>query len=229
MIIPVFDVKDGMCVSGKSGFRDTYTRLDSVYGDDIFEMSLSLRDAGARVVYIADLDRIMGVGDNSGLISEVNEVVPVLLDNGASCVDDIIFNKNICTYPILATETMNSISDVEQIFEEMPHDNIVISVDIKDNELLIENKCIKLDDIICLINKVKPAYTILLNLSQVGTEKGNTTNIIEDIIEKTPYTQHIIAGGITNQSITSYKKKGIDNFIIGTILHEGRLSTKHTW
>ncbi|MBR0472190.1 MAG: HisA/HisF family protein [Methanosphaera sp.] len=229
MIIPVFDVKDGMCVSGKSGFRDTYTRLDSVYGDDIFEMSLGLRDAGARVVYIADLDRIMGVGDNSGLISEVNRVVPVLLDNGASCVDDIIFNKNICTYPILATETMNSISDVEQIFEEMPHDNIVISVDIKDNELLIKNKCIKLDDIIRLINKVKPAYTILLNLSQVGTEEGNTNNIIEDIIEKTPYTQHIIAGGITNQSITSYKKKGIDNFIIGTILHEGRLSKEHTW
>ena len=165
MIIPVFDVKDGMCVSGKSGFRDTYTRLDSVYGDDIFEMSLGLRDAGARVVYIADLDRIMGVGDNSGLISEVNRVVPVLLDNGASCVDDIIFNKNICTYPILATETMNSISDVEQIFEEMPHDNIVISVDIKDNELLIKNKCINLDDIIRLINKVKPAYTILLPIT----------------------------------------------------------------
>lgn len=229
MIIPVFDVKEGVCVSGKSGKRDTYTVLDSVYGEDIFDIASNLKALGAGVVYIADLDKIEGVGDNSHLISEVNDVIPVLLDNGASSIDEFKFNKNICTYPILATETMNSIRDIKEIFEEMPYDNIVISIDLKDNELLIQNGDINLDDIIMLIDKVKPAYTILLNISQVGTKEGNTSPIMMEIIKKTPYTQHIIAGGLTNESITSYKDRGINNFLIGTLLHEGKLDPEHNW
>lgn len=224
MIIPVFDIKDATCVSGKSGLRNTYTDLESVYGKDIFEITQNLKNKGVTVIYIADLDKIECVGDNGDLISEINRTIPVLLDNGASCIDDIISCKNICTYPILATETMNSIKDVEEIFEKNPYENIIISVDIKDNELLIKNNDIELEDIIELINKVKPAYTIVLNISQVGTQRGNTDNIVQNIVEKTPYTQHIIAGGVTNESIMEYRKKGIDNFLIGTLLHNGKLS-----
>lgn len=229
MIIPVFDVKDNISVSGKSGERDTYTKLDSVYGDDIFSICRRLRSSGANVVYIADLDRINGVGDNSELIAEINEIIPVLLDNGASCIEDVVFDKNICTYPILATETMDSIESIKEIFKEMPYENILISIDIKDNELLIKDKRIKLVDVIELVNELRPAYTILLNISQVGTRHGNNSKVIKEIIEKTPYTQHIIAGGLTNESITEYKKEGIDNFLVGTILHEGKLSKKHLW
>lgn len=229
MIIPVFDVKDGVCVSGKSGERDTYTVLDSVFGEDVLSIVCTLKDMGARVVYVADLDRIEGVGDNSCLISRINDVLPVLLDNGASCIDDFQSSMNISTYPILATETMTSTGEIEKIFEEMPYNNIVFSVDIKDDELLVKNKDIELEDIILLINKVKPAYTILLNISQVGTRKGNNGSIISEIIDKTPYTQHIIAGGLTNESISSYKSRGIDNFLIGTLLHSGLLSEEHNW
>ena len=50
-----------------------------------------------------------------------------------------------------------------------------------------------------------------------------------DIISKTPYTQHIIAGGLTNESIRKYKSEGIDNFLIGTILHDGLMSEEYKW
>ncbi len=229
MIIPVFDVKGNQCVSGKSGKRDTYTRLESVYGDDILDIARNLKMSGAKSVYIADLDKIEGCGDNSSLISQVNDIIPVLLDNGANCVDDIVFNKNICTYSILASESMTNLNDIRNIFEELPYEKLIISVDIKDNELLVEDKDIKFSDVISLINDVKPDYSILLNISQVGTEKGNNDSTVKNLIDNTPYTQHVIAGGVTNESIREYRSAGIDNFLIGTILHEGNLSDEFNW
>lgn len=229
MIIPVFDVKNNEFVSGKSGKRDTYTQLNSVYGEDSIEIIRNLKKSGAKCVYVADLDKIENRGDNSDFISKINNILPVILDNGASSMDDVLFNKNICTYSILATETMESLEESIKIFKELPFEKLIISIDIKNNELLINNSDINLDDIISLVNQVKPDYTILLNISQVGTKKGNENALIGEIISKTPYTQHIIAGGLTNENIRKYKSEGIDNFLIGTILHDGSMFEEYKW
>jgi phosphoribosylformimino-5-aminoimidazole carboxamide ribotide isomerase len=143
MIIPVFDVKEGKCVSGMSGKRDSYTPLQSVYGNDLCEILENLKISGAHAVYVADLDKIESKGDNSELIEKINEVLPVLLDNGANNIDDIIHNRNICRYSILATETMTRLEEIRNIFKENPTERIIISIDIKNNELLIKNKDIK--------------------------------------------------------------------------------------
>ncbi|MBE6485307.1 MAG: HisA/HisF family protein [Methanosphaera stadtmanae] len=229
MIIPVFDIKNNECVSGKSGKRKTYTKLNSVYGENPIEITINLKKSGAKYIYIADLDKIENRGNNSELISEINKILPVILDNGASSIEDILFNKKICAYSILATETMKSIEDTIEIFKELPFEKLIVSIDIKNNELLINNSNIKMNEIISLVNEVKPDYTILLNISQVGTRKGNADKFINEIISKTPYTQHIIAGGLTNKSIKKYKSEGIDNFLIGSILHEGSLFDDYKW
>ena len=91
MIIPVFDVKNNECVSGKSGKRDTYTKLSSVYGENPIEITTNLKKSGAKCVYIADLDKIENKGDNSELILKINKILPVILDNGANSIDDIKF------------------------------------------------------------------------------------------------------------------------------------------
>ena len=89
MIIPVFDVKNNECVSGKSGKRDTYTKLSSIYGENPIEITTNLKKSGAKCVYIADLDKIENKGDNSELILKINKILPVILDNGANSIDDI--------------------------------------------------------------------------------------------------------------------------------------------
>lgn len=229
MIIPVFDVKNNGCVSGQSGKRNTYTRLNSIYGEDPIEIAFNLKKSGARCLYIADLDKIENDGDNSELISKINKILPVILDNGANSIEDIHFNKKICTYSILATETMGSVDDTIEIFKKLPFEKLILSVDIKNNELLVNNSNIKINDIISLVNEVKPDYTILLNISHVGTKKGNGDAFTKEVISKTPYTQHIMAGGITNESIRKYKSEGIDNFLIGTILHDGSMFEEYKW
>ena len=226
MIVPVIDMMNNNCVSGKSGKRKTYTKLESVYGDNPLTIAKNLRDDEAQVLYIADLDNIEGNGDNSNLISEINKIIPVMLDNGISSIDDFENNKNICSYNILATETIESLDNIREIFIKSNSNNIVVSIDIKNNELLCNNNDITLDDIIQLINEFKPKYTIILNITQVGTKSRKEDKITDYIISKTPDTTHFIAGGITNEIIHSYHEKNITNFLIGTILHEGKLKYK---
>ena len=226
MIIPVIDIMNNQCVSGKSGNREEYTELKSIYGNNPITLAQNLKKDGAKLIYIADLDKIENKGDNSKLISEINHVLPVLLDNGISNLNDVKNNENICTYSILATETMTSIEETINIFKIVDNEKLVISIDIKNNELLLNNKDINIEDIIKLINKVKPRYTILLNISQVGTKKQSDNILIKKIIQEIHETTFIIGGGITNESIEKFNNEGIDDFLIGTILHEGNLNHK---
>lgn len=216
MIIPVFDMKDSMCVSGKSGDRKRYTQLESVYGEDIFEIVNSLKDEGFNLIYIADIDKIEDVGSNSQIIKEINNIIPVMLDNGIKTTDDV--NPSICTYNIIATETLLSLNEAYRIFED--HENLILSVDIKDDKILSDAN-LDLEDIVELITKVNPLYVILLNISQVGSEGGNKSTLINEIISTVDGIHFIIGGGITNESIKSYNKCGVDDFLIGTILHNG--------
>lgn len=226
MIIPVMDIMNNDCVSGKSGNRSSYTHLNSVYGDTPLDIAKNLKKAGAKAVYIADLDKIENTGDNLELISSINNIIPVLLDSGISNINDIKNDKNKCTYPILATETMDTIEETYEIFKNYDSNQLVFSIDIKNNQVLLKNNNIELKDIIELINKVKPKYTIILNISQVGTKKQSDTQLTEKIIKLTPHTTHFIAGGLTNKTIHEYKMKNINNFLVGTILHEGNLESK---
>lgn len=223
MIIPVIDIMHGDCVSGKSGNRRTYTKLNSIYGDDPIKIAINLRKEGAKALYVADLDKIEDKGNNIKLISQINEIIPVLLDNGISNIEDVKNNEKKCTYSILATETMMSIEETMNIFKKIDKNKLIISIDIKNNEVLLKNNNITLDEIINMINYIKPKYTIILNISQVGTKKQGNNDLIKTIIKKTPETKHFIAGGITNNTIQEYKKNNINNFLIGTILHDGTL------
>ena len=56
--IPVLDLKDGQAVSGKSGLRDTYQPLQTVFApsSNPVEIAQGLKLNGADELYIADLD-----------------------------------------------------------------------------------------------------------------------------------------------------------------------------
>ena len=224
MIIPVLDIKNGECVCGQSGNRSTYKKLVSIYGTNPIEIAQNLKKDGYELLYIADLDKLESTGDNSKLISKINRIIPVLLDNGIENFSNIEENENITTYNILATESINNLEEIEEIIQKVDNEKLVISVDIKDNNLMIKNRNIKVSDIINLINKSKIRYIIILNISQIGTKSSNKSDIEKEIIDKTDDVEYIMAGGITNDAIKDYQNSNINSFIVGTILHEGSLN-----
>ena len=222
--IPVLDLKDGQAVSGKSGLRDTYQPLQTVFApsSDPVEIAQGLKLNGADELYIADLDLIENKGHNINEIKMVNTIIPVILDAGVKNAEGFSFFLDYAFKIIIPTETLESIDDLYEICNKYPKERIVISVDVKNNELLSKNLDLSIKEFKDILIDVDPFQIILLDVSGVGTNKGyneELLNELEDLKDKL-----IVAGGLNKDSITELEKIGIKKVLLGTSLHSGEVN-----
>lgn len=222
--IPVLDLKDGQAVSGKSGLRDTYQPLQTVFApsSDPIEIAQGLKLNGADELYIADLDLIENKGHNINEIKMVNTIIPVILDAGVKNAEGFSFFLDYAFKIIIPTETLESIDDLYEICNKYPKERIVISVDVKNNELLSKNLDLSIKEFKDILIDVDPFQIILLDVSGVGTNKGYNEELLnefEDLKDKL-----IVAGGLNKDSITELEKIGIKKVLLGTSLHSGEVN-----
>lgn len=222
--IPVLDLKDGQAVSGKSGLRDTYQPLQTLFApsSDPIEIAQGLKLNGADELYIADLDLIENKGHNINEIKMVNTIIPVILDAGVKNAEGFSFFLDYAFKIIIPTETLESIDDLYEICNKYPKERIVISVDVKNNELLSKNLDLSIKEFKDILIDVDPFQIILLDVSGVGINKGYNEELLnefEDLKDKL-----IVAGGLNKDSITELEKIGIKKVLLGTSLHSGEVN-----
>ena len=221
--IPVIDLKQHQAVSGKSGMRDTYQPLRTVFASssDPVEIANGLKLSGADEMYIADLDLIESNGHNINDVRMVNTILNVMFDGGVKNIEGFEFFLDYAYKIIVPTETIESLEEIEKIFEKYPKERIVISVDVKDNELLAKNIDIGLHEFKEFLKKISPNEIILLDISGVGTEKGYNEKLLEEF--KDLKDNLIIAGGLNKESLNELESLGIKKVLIGTSLHSGEV------
>lgn len=222
--IPVLDLKGGIAVSGKSGQRETYTPLNTCYANSAnpVEITENLKLNGASEIYIADLDLIESKGHNINEIKMVNSILPVIFDGGVKDFDSYTFFLDYAYKIIVATETLESIDELKKIFNKYPKERIVISIDIKDNELYTKNLNLTLKEIKPILRELDPNEIILLDITGVGTNKGVNYELLNEFKEFKD--KLIIAGGLNKDSIAELEKEGIKKVLIGTSLHSGEIA-----
>ena len=227
MIIPVLDIKNEKAVSGKSGERETYKTLKTVYhkSSSPIKIANALKKSGASIIYIADLDSIEGTGSNFKIIQEINEKhIPVMLDCGVENIDDVANALKIADKVIVATETIKNIKELRGIFNTFPKDKLIISIDIKNGKLYSKHLNMDINEITDNIKELKPKEVIILDISRVGLEKGVDMDLIK--IFKGIGESLIIGGGLRNSDIIQLEKYGIKKFLVGSTLHKGNLKLK---
>ena len=214
-IIPVIDIMNNIAVHGKSGNREEYKPLKTVLCDSSNPIDIikKYKENGAEKVYIADLNAIMGNGNNFSIIKELD--IYKIVDAGISNKEDIehIRNLNICNKLIVGTETLNDLTILN-------NENIILSLDFKDGKLLNY----ELNDILENINKNIPL--IILDISSVGTQKGINKELIKNIIDKTNNPIYI-GGGIKDENdLKDAYNLGAQGVLIATSIHKGILNLK---
>lgn len=221
--IPVIDLKQHQAVSGKSGMRDNYQPLRTVFAKSAnpVEIAQGLKLNGATEMYIADLDLIESVGHNINDIKMVNTILPVIFDGGVKNCEGFEFFLNYAYKIIIPTETLESIDEMRKIFEKYSKERIVISVDVKNDELLAKHLNLNLSEFKEILKEFDPNDIILLDISSVGTERGYNKKLLEefgDLKEKL-----IISGGLNKDSLVELESLGIKKVLIGTSLHSGEV------
>ena len=222
--IPVIDLKEHQAVSGKSGMRDTYQPLKTIFAPSSspVEIANGLKLNGADEMYIADLDLIESNGHNVNDVAMVNTILPVMFDGGVKNCESFEFFLDYAYKVIIPTESLESIEEMEKIFEKYPRERIVVSVDVKDNELFSKNLNMNLGEFKEVLKKLNPNEIILLDISAVGTEKGFNQELLNEFVEFKD--KLIIAGGLNKNSLSELESLGIKKVLIGTSLHSGEVS-----
>jgi phosphoribosylformimino-5-aminoimidazole carboxamide ribotide isomerase len=219
-IIPVIDLMNKMAVHGKSGNRDEYKPLKSVICNSAnpIDVAMAYKERGAETIYIADLNFIMGNGDNFEVIKEI-DFVNKIVDIGVKRREDLenirkILNKN--DKAIVATETLK---DIELLKEK----DIVVSLDFKNGELLLDKnfKDYSLDGILSYVREDTPL--IILDISSVGTQRGINVELIKYVLDKTNNPVYV-GGGIKGMDdLELCYNLGVDGVLIATAIHKGIL------
>ena len=221
--IPVIDLKQHQAVSGKSGMRDTYKPLNTVFAPSAnpVEIAQGLKLNGADEMYIADLDLIESQGHNINDVRMVNTIIPVIFDGGVKNIESFEFFLEYAYKIIVPTETLESIDELRKIFEKYPKERIVVSVDTKNNELLAKNMDMTLSEFKEVLIELDPNDIILLDITGVGTEKGYNEYLLNEFEELKD--KLIIAGGLNKDSLGELESLGIKRVLIGTSLHSGEV------
>ena len=216
-IIPVIDVLGGVVVRAVAGRRSEYRPVVSrlTNSTDPRAVAQVLLDAtGAKELYVADLDAILG--DGTPILDPSVWSATVLFDAGLRTLVQLeLMSNRLNVTPVVGTETW-SLSPAEW---PMPFPAI-LSLDYFDGRLrtgwLEPNASPNLG----LVDSI-----IVLDIARVGTGRGaGTEDTIRALRRNYPGLEIIAGGGVSNRDdLRRLEEAGADAALVASALHDGSL------
>ena len=217
----VLDLFNGSAVHAVRGEREKYqpiaTKSKVVNTSDPISILELLRP---KEVYVADLDRITGSGDNLALIGEMARKVETMADVGISSVEELDLLPISCK-PVLGTETgsFTFIEGASSIRE------VTVSVDLFGGEVLTRDSSLKIPplDLIRKLNPLPIREIILLVLDRVGTSAGLDEAFLRKAADLSDHPV-LLGGGVKDGSdLDRLDELGLAGALIATAIHDGKI------
>lgn len=237
LVIPSIDIKNGKCVRTVQGIPE----LDCYeYGNNPVEMARIWRAENAKMIHVTDFD---GAHDQSKKNYEVVQqicsavVIPVEFAGGIRNVEDAdeIMQCGISRLAINTLAVENR-SEFIKVFEKYGPTQIVITLDIKDNELIIKGRSLKtgihFKDFTKEMVDIGIRRFVVCDITRNGTMHGPNIELSKEIAEISgANVTH--AGGIRNKDELMDIQKlipiGVDSVIVGRALYENRFPCQKLW
>jgi phosphoribosylformimino-5-aminoimidazole carboxamide ribotide isomerase len=221
-IIPVLDLRGGIVVRARMGQRDQYRPLESPLSptsDPVDVMQGLYSVYPFKTFYIADLDAIMGMGNNEAALRRLKAEFPAAMfwvDNGVS---DLSSAHNWLDaglgHLVIGSESQQDMALVRCLSQ---HDRVALSLDFRDQAFL--GPPALLDDVASW-----PRKLIVMTLARVGSGGGPDLDRLSAIREVAPGRDIYAAGGVRGSAdLAVLKRAGISGALVATSLHDGRLT-----
>jgi len=231
-IIPVIDLLDGIVVHAVKGQRSKYQPLKSQIcnSTDPLKVALSFKEFGFKSLYIADLNAIMGKGNNSAAIEEIALLtgLEIMVDSGTNRlpqIQELINNK--VSKVVIGTETLLTINFVKEAISSFGADKIVLSLDLKNSKVLGKFENARNIDSIMLVKELEVlgvSEVIILDLDRVGSQEGVDYKLLKEM-RKNLKLKLLVGGGIRDMDdLLKLKNMGINGVLLATSLHVGLIN-----
>ena len=237
LVIPSIDIKNGKTVRVVQGIPE----LDcQQYGDDPVDMARIWRTENAKLIHIVDFDGAHNHSRrNFSVVEEIcsNVIIPVEFAGGIRNMEDadLIMQTGISRLAI-NTMAIENRQEFIKVFEKYGPSKVCISLDIKNEELLVRGRGVRSG--LSYVDFTKEMVDIGINrflvcdISHNGMLEGPNIELSEHIAEITG-AKVTHSGGIRNKDelidIQKLVKQGIDSVIVGRALYENRFPCQKLW
>ncbi len=225
-IIPAIDLMSGQVVRLYKGDPTQKT----VYSDNPLKIAKQWESNGADMLHLVDLDATLGLGSNLSLIKKIiKEIsIPIQVAGGLRDESVIIDMAKISSRIVLGTLAFKDKSTLKKLLSNLGSQKIVISVDHKNGEIVIngwQNKTgINLIDAMQEFLTMGFSEFLLTNVSRDGTLNGPDLKFLEQAC-RLNNANVIASGGISNiNDIKDVKQKNAFGVILGKALYENKIS-----
>ncbi len=208
----VIDVKDGIVVAGKGGERSRYSPISEssliVNSNDPLTV---VSEVKPRYLYAADLDRIMGTGDNTAVLNQlVQKVDELIVDCGFRNPEEL---EGLNFIPVLGTETYDMTKVV---------DGCYVSLDFKERFMDASGKFDDWKECVEYINSFDLRGVIVLAIHSVGTMKVDF-DLLEAVmgVSDNPV---LLGGGVSEvEDLEKLRDMGCSGVLIATAVHRKKI------
>jgi len=183
-------------------------------------------------VYVADLDRIVGCGDNDAVLHDLAASAPgirFLWDGGfpdAASLAGAPRNGRIA--PVVATETLRSVEELRPLRRPGAGDRPILSLDLRAGGVVSRSPLVaplREEDLLRLAVRRGFRTVILLLLDRVGTSTGLPRERLRRLREAAPGLDLLAGGGIASiDDLDHLRDAGFSGALLATALHDGLLS-----
>ena len=222
-LIPAIDLLDNIVVKAFLGERKKYKPINTKLANSSrLENVITglLKEYKFKIIYIADLNAIMGNKNNFKIIKKVIRKFPKIdfwVDYGVKNFLDFKKYHDNRFKTIIGSETLKNTDELKKIYKHKKRE-FILSLDFKNNFFLGPKNLIK-------NNKLWPKKTIFMILDSVGSKKRSKLIKLFNLDKKKDY---YLAGGISNnKDIKFLEEKGFKGAILSTAIHEKNIIYKN--
>lgn len=225
-LLPVLDLLGGVVVHARGGQRDSYLPLDSPLAPNPSPLQVVaglLQWCHFQQLYIADLDAIMGDGDNHFMIAAIAQNYPDLelwVDGGTACHETVaqLFALGV-ERPVVGTETLPDLESWQMLQNSWP-ERLVLSLDHRRGAFIGPAGLDRQPEL-------WPGTVIVMSLDQVGSQQGPDWPLLERLRQSSlrKGTSLLVAGGVRCledlKQLAAWGAKGV---LLASALHDGGLN-----
>lgn len=229
-IIPVLDLKAGQAVHAVRGERRSYAPVRGLLGsgEKPIALAAAYRDRlGCHACYIADLDAIAGAPANTGLLSALVDLGLVLwVDAGVSSVPGVqaLLKLGIARV-IIGSETLHSLTRLQELAAEFNPDQLVLSIDLKGGNLLAPTDFTNPEQLLAVAAELGLHQIILLELARVGVAAGPPLDLLTLLQPHFAELAFYAGGGVRHRGdLEALIRAGAAGALIATAFHRGALT-----
>ena len=229
LILPAVDIKNGKCVQlvqGKPG-------SEMVEIENPENVALHWENEGAENIHVIDLDGTINEKNSLGFIKKIIKEVSVPIQLGGG-IRDIEYAKELLDLDIerliIGTMGIENPKTITELSDEYGSDRVMISLDSKDNKVVIKGWQEKIDKSPKELSKEFKEHgagsILFTNVDVEGLLNGFDTEPLVEL-KKSVDLPVVYSGGITTiEDVKKLSESGVEGIVIGSALYKNKIDLK---